>query len=121
MKKLAIVALALVIAMTFVGCGSANDDLLNTVWQQVWGAKGGYSVLSFLEDGVVTYQDFEIGVFNTPKTGEWVAAGNTVTIKDLVSALNGTWTVEREEDALTLTNVDTGKVEEYTLYLDANN
>lgn len=121
MKKLAIVALALVLAMTFVGCGAAGKELLNTSWKQVWGANGGYSVLTFSEDDVVTYLDVEVGVVNTPYQGTWSPIGNTVVIEDLVTALNGTWTVERVDDKLTLTNVDDEtKVEEYELLAEAD-
>lgn len=113
MKKLAIVALALVLVMTFVGCGTPAKDLLNTSWEVKWGGNGSYSVLAFSDLDVVTYTDVNIskpsasGVYS----GTWEAVGTTVKIEDLVSALNGTWKVLIEEndngvETLTLTDVE---------------
>ena len=50
--------------------------------------------------------------------------GNTVTITDLVKALNGTWNVLIEEDdagkKLTLTDVkDENRVQEFVLFAEA--
>ena len=113
MKKLAIVALALVLAMTFVGCGTPAKELLNTAWQVKWGGNGSYSLLTFGEDDVVTYSDFDVSnLLNSGSwTGTWEAVGTTVKIENLVKALNGTWKVLIEEndngvETLTLTDVE---------------
>lgn len=125
MKKLVIVALALVLAMTFVGCGAANL-LTGTSWRQEW--SGGYSDLSFEKDGVCKYESFVAGVLSTTGTGTWTADGNEVTIADTSIMVNGIWTVEMEADELTLTYVDktsstdkhkTGDVEKMTRVKDA--
>ena len=113
MKKLAIVALALVLAMTFVGCGTPAKDLLNTAWEVKWGGNGSYSLLTFGENDVVTYSDFDISdLLNSGAwTGTWEAVGTTVKIENLVKSLNGTWKVLIEEndngvETLTLTDVE---------------
>ena len=126
MKKLAIVALALVLAMTVVGCGNAGKELLNTSWKVDWkSGNGSYSLLTFAEDDVVNYVDMDITtVIPSSYTGTWSAVGNTVTIEELVSALNGTWTVLIEEvddtKTLTLTDVENEeRVQEFVLFAEA--
>jgi hypothetical protein len=127
MKKLAIVALALVLAMTFVGCGAANL-LTGTSWRQEW--SGGYTDLSFGADGVCSYIPCqENGTpINTNLVGTWSADGAEVTIAETSVNINGVWTVEIVGDELTLTYVDkisstdthkTGDVEKMTRVTDA--
>ena len=127
MKKLAIVALALVLAMTFTGCGVANL-LTGTSWRQVW--NGGYTDLSFGKDGVCSYIPYqENGTpINTNLVGTWSADGTEVTIAETSVNINGVWTVEIVGDELTLTKVDNvasddahepGHVEKMTRVTDA--
>ena len=127
MKKLAIVALALVLAMTFVGCGAANL-LTGTTWRQEYA--GGYSDLSFEKDGVCKYVGYATGssVPSFDLDGTWSADGAEVTIADTSIMVNGIWTVEMGADELTLTYVDkisstdthkTGDVEKMTRVTDA--
>lgn len=125
MKKLAIVALALVLAMTFVGCG-AQKELLNTVWEVKWGSgNGSYSLLTFAEEDVVNYVDYDVTkIIPSVHTGTWTSALNTITITDLVSALNGTWNVTITDDGSTkkLTLKDPAgekKDQEFTLFAEA--
>ena len=112
MKKLAIVALVLV-ALSFVGCGTPAKDLLNTAWEVKWGGDGSYSVLAFADFDVVTYTDvnvskpLESGVYQ----GTWEAVGTTVKIEMGIKSLKGTWKVLIEEnddgvEVLTLTDVE---------------
>ena len=125
MKKLAIVALALVLAMTFVGCG-AQKELLNTSWKVDWkSGNGSYSLLTFGENDVVTYVDLDVTkIVPSSFSGTWTAVGNTITISDLVKALNGTWNVIIDEvdgkKTLTLKDVkDEKRVQEFVLFAEA--
>lgn len=112
MKKLAIVALALVLAMTFVGCGTPAKDLLNTAWEVKWGGNGSYSLLTFSELDVVTYADFDVSkIVPSIYTGTWEAVGTTVKIEMNLKSLDGSWKVLIEEnddgvETLTLTDVE---------------
>jgi hypothetical protein len=103
MKKLAIVAVALVLAMAFTGCQVASL-LAGSSWRQDWGA--GCSDLSFKADGSCTYESFVGGVLATSGTGTWTADGNEVTIAETSIMVNGIWAVEIKKDELTLTYVD---------------
>ena len=127
MKKLAIVALALVLAMTFVGCGAANL-LTGTSWRQTY--TGGYSDLCFEADGVCRYVGYTTAssapAFDLKCT--WTADGTEVTIAETSVNVNGVWTVEIAGDELTLTKVDNvasndkhpvGHVEKMTRVTDA--
>lgn len=122
MKKLAIVALALVLAMAFVGCG-LNSPLIGD-WDLKYSS--GFSRLSFKADGVVTYVDYPTNDISAPGNdfeGTWVAddAVSSVTIdgENMIGTLKGTWTYAVTEEGLTLTNVETEKVENFTKVADA--
>ena len=111
MKKLAIVALVLV-ALSFVGCGTPAKDLLNTKWEVKWGGNGSHSVLYFAELDVVTYTDVDVSkLVPSIYTGKWEAVGTTVKIEMGLKSLDGTWKVLIEEnddgvEVLTLTDVE---------------
>ena len=120
MKKLAIVALALVLAMTFVGCGAANL-LTGTSWDVKYGPNS-FGRFEFKADNVCVYQ--WAAVEDSIKDGSalkltysWSADGNILKILDTKGALFGeyevtikgdemTWVnTAKEEDVITLTRV----------------
>ena len=127
MKKLAIVALVLV-ALSFVGCGTPAKDLLNTSWEVRWGGDGSYSVLTFADLDVVTYTDVNVSkpLESGSYAGTWEAVGTTVKIEMGLKSLNGTWKVLIEEnddgvEVLTLTDVeDESRTHTFTKLLDLN-
>ena len=109
MKKLAIVALALVLAMTFVGCGATVQVLGD--WKEE--GTGWYTNLNFKADKTCTYEYFtynvqtEEYVKTSSFSGEWVSdAADQITISGdkMFKSLVGTWTVSVEGDALKLSN-----------------
>lgn len=76
MKKLAIVALALVLAMTFVGCG-VPAELLGT-WERDWGGQG--DSWEFKANKEVVYTYYVGDVVSSTITYDYVADGDVVTI-----------------------------------------
>ncbi len=120
MKKLAIVALALVLAMTFVGCGAANM-LVGTKWDVKY-SNISYGRFDFQKDNVCKYYwaSIESAVKNEevlPLSYTWSADGNILTINTTSGSLFGSYEVTikgdemtwvntaDEEDVLTLTRV----------------
>lgn len=103
MKKLAIVALALVLAMTFVGCGAANL-LVGTTWEVTEWNSVGYAKFSFEEENVCKYTygatEAVAAVFNY----SWSADGNILTIKTTTGSLYGEYEVEIKGDEMTWVN-----------------
>ena len=108
MKKLAIVAFALVLAMTFVGCGVTDARVVGT-WDYVYAydRKSGDPLeatrFEFTKEGSVTTWDGTYdaeGVLvkktaNTPKTGTWLVINNEIIeIEDQSASYNGKWIVE---------------------------
>ena len=78
MKKLAIVALALVLAMTFVGCG-ANLLLKGSAWEEsgAWGRE----VWEFAADGTYIFSAYTAnGVLSNQGKGVWLVEDDIVTI-----------------------------------------
>ncbi len=109
MKKLAIVALALVLAMTFVGCGVTAQVLGD--WKEE--GTGWYTNLSFKADKTCSYEYFtynvqtEEYVKTSSYSGEWVAEGAdqiTISGDKMFSSLKGTWNVSVEDNKLVLEN-----------------
>ena len=105
MKKLAVVALALVIAMSFVGCGLANQ-LLGTKWAQkqadgslfVEFKANDVLVWSFEYDDDVSYDSYSV-------EGTWTVDGDELTMK--VEGLDVmVYTVEIDGDTLKLSGAD---------------
>lgn len=76
MKKLAIVALALVLAMTFVGCG-VPAELLGT-WERDWGSQG--DSWEFKANKEVVYTYYVGDVVSSSITYDYVVDGDVVTI-----------------------------------------
>lgn len=106
MKKLAIVALALVLAMTFVGCGAANL-LVGTKWDTKFGELS-YGRFDFQKDNVCKYYwaAIESAVKNEevkPFDYTWTADGNTLTI-NTKSGVYGVYEVEIKGDEMTWVN-----------------
>lgn len=104
MKKLAVVALALVIAMSFVGCGLFNQ-LLGTKWEQV--QEDGSLFAEFKAKNVLIwsfeyndlydedYESFSI-------EGTWSVEGNVLTMQVYDDEV-WVYTYEIEGDTLKLT------------------
>ena len=99
MKKLAVVALALVIAMSFVGCGLATQ-LLGTKWEQV--QDRGSLFVEFKLNNVLGWS-FEYNDLYDDKYES--------------SSIEGTWSVEG--DVLTMQVYD-DEVMEYTVEIDGD-
>lgn len=110
MKKLAIVAFALVLAMTFVGCGVHDLRFVGT-WDYVYSYDQGTGKPSqatrfeFTKDGVVKTYDISYKYVgddvtfkksaNTPSEGTWLVINNDILeIEDLVPRYNKKWVVE---------------------------
>ena len=110
MKKLAIVAFALVLAMTFVGCGVHDLRFVGT-WDYVYkydSTSGDPSLATrfeFNKEGnVITYDiEYKYGVgevtfkksANTPSEGTWLVINNDILeIEDLMPRYNKKWVVE---------------------------
>ena len=103
MKKLAIVALALVLAMTFVGCGAANL-LVGTTWEVTeWNAVG-YAKFAFEKENVCKYTYGVTKAVAYELTYSWSADGNILTIKTTKDALFGEYEVEIKGDEMTWVN-----------------
>ena len=100
MKKLAIVAVALVLAMVFVGC-SASSLLPGSTWDYIYSgtsASGQATRFVFEADGVLKTQDCtlllgEVAVSNNQKEGEWLLDGDVLTISNHSTTYNGEWTI----------------------------
>ena len=109
MKKLAIVAVALVLAMVFVGCGAVSL-LAGSSWDTQW-KYGDWARFEFLEDGVCTYyeaatQEMLDDVLPT-NVLNWAADGNQLSLTFAVSGGKyGTYTVVIKGNEMTWTNVD---------------
>lgn len=99
MKKFAVVALALVIAMSFVGCGLATQ-LLGTKWEQV--QDDGSLFVEFKLNNVLVWS-FE---YNDLYDDEYESF-----------SIEGTWSVEG--DVLTMQVYD-DEVKEYTVEIDGD-
>ena len=110
MKKLAVVAFALVIAMSFVGCGLANQ-LLGTKWEiretmEYEGISMSYFVsFEFKADNVFVLSEgaeVEGEVESYSVEGTWSVEGDKLTMEIAGSV----WecTVEIDGDTLTLTD-----------------
>ena len=107
MKKLAVVALALVIAMSFVGCGLANQ-LLGTKWEQKQ-ADGSLFVEFKANDVLVwsfEYDEIYDGVYESYSVeGTWTVDGDELTMK--VKGLDVmVYTAEIDGDTLKLSGAD---------------
>ena len=111
MKKLAIVALALVLAMTFVRCGNVNM-LKNSSWDTKW-SNGTWARFEFLEDDVCNLYEAskqEMLADVVPAKLTWTAEGDVLTLKFaksgnlygaytvLITANEMTWTQTEPED-----------------------
>ena len=100
MKKLAIVAVALVLAMVFVGC-SASSLLPGSTWDYIYSgtsASGLSTRFVFEADGVLKTQDCslvlgEVAFSNNQKEGEWSLDGDVLTIANHSLSYNGEWTI----------------------------
>ena len=124
MKKLAVVALALVIAMSFVGCGLANQ-LVGTKWEnKVIGDYYGYDVtathsLEFKEDNKVVEiysiwaNDLAYEVDGGTYTGTWTVDGEELTLK-YDGYVAEVYTAVIDGDKLILTDKADSTKEEFT-------
>lgn len=100
MKKLAIVAVALVLAMVFVGC-SASSLLPGSTWDYFWNGDstaGNSSRFIFEADGVIKVFDCAIVLGEVvseaaASTGDWTLDGDIITIENLMPRYNGEWTI----------------------------
>ena len=100
MKKLAIVAVALVLAMVFVGC-SASSLLPGSTWDYIYNGTslaGNSTRFVFEADGVLKTQDCslvlgEVAFSNNQKEGEWKLDGDVLTIANHSTTYNGEWTI----------------------------
>ena len=100
MKKLAIVAVALVLAMVFVGC-SASSLLPGSTWDYIWSGTslaGNSTRFVFEADGVLktsdcTLVDGEVFYSTNNKEGEWTLDGDVLTIANHSLSYNGEWTI----------------------------
>ena len=107
MKKLAVVALALVIAMSFVGCGLANQ-LLGTKWEQV--QSEGSLFIEFKANDVLVwsyeYNELYDGMYESSSVeGTWTVEGNVLTMQVYDDEVME-YTVEIDGDTLILTDDD---------------
>ena len=117
MKKLAIVAFALVLAMTFVGCGVQDLRFVGT-WDYIWPENNSTTIngdlyplkatrFEFSKDGVVKVYDIAYQynadassktfnrLANTPYEGTWLVINNDILeIEDLIPRYNKKWVVE---------------------------
>lgn len=100
MKKLAIVALALVIAMSFVGCGAANL-LTGTTWEVTEWNSVGYAKFAFEEDNVCKYTYGATEAAAATLTYSWSADGNILTITTTLGTLYGEYEVTIKGDEMT--------------------
>ena len=100
MKKLAIVAVALVLAMVFVGC-SASSLLPGSTWDYIYSgtSEAGVSTRFVFEaDGVLKSSDCtlvlgEVAYSTNNKEGEWKLDGDVLTIANHTETYNGDWTI----------------------------
>lgn len=114
MKKLAIVAFALVLAMTFVGCGTHDFRFVGT-WDYVYDGNSdsgefiptNATRFEFNKDGTVISNDIvyeKVGdeltfkkTANTQKDGTWLVINNQILeIEDHSATYNKKWEVEFE-------------------------
>ncbi len=82
MKKLGIVAFALVIAMAFVGCG-LTLQLVGTTWERSWEADGVSKAdrWEFRENNEFVYTFLINSVRNDGYTGTWSVEGDILTLE----------------------------------------
>lgn len=111
MKKLAIVAVALVLAMVFVGCG-ANDLRFIGDWDYVYTSTTvgdttteAATRFTFKADGTFTSADLvlvngEVKSLTNSKPGEWITDGDILTIENHSAAYNGDWKFTFEKDTM---------------------
>ena len=100
MKKLAIVAVALVLAMVFVGC-SASSLLPGSTWDYIYSGTslaGNSTRFVFEADGVLKTSDCtlvngEVFYSSNNKEGEWKLDGDVLTIANHTTTYNGEWTI----------------------------
>ena len=100
MKKLAIVAVALVLAMVFVGC-SASSLLPGSTWDYIYNGTslaGDATRFVFEADGVLKSSDCvlldgEVAYSVNYKEGEWSLDGDILTIANHSLSYNGEWTI----------------------------
>ena len=107
MKKLAIVALALVLAMTFVGCGAGTAVLMKGQWEDKW--DGGRQVWEFKDENVFNFYEDATGLVNDPAEGTWTVDETGIleiaepSGKGLLTGVIGTYNVDMsEKDTLKL-------------------
>lgn len=114
MKKLAIVALALVLAMAFVGCNLGTEAMLKGDWYEeyTWQGVEYRADWSFQDDNVLKFNEYVKGSVNDPAEAVWLinesgileitATENVTKVRGII----GTWNVDlSEKDKLTLTRV----------------
>lgn len=111
MKKLAIVALALVLAMTFVGCG-ANDLRFIGEWDYIYSSStagdttaAAATRFTFKDDGTFTSSDItlvngEVKTLVNTRTGDWKTEGDILTIENHTSSYNGEWKFSFDKDEM---------------------
>lgn len=100
MKKLAIVAVALVLAMVFVGC-SASSLLPGSTWDYIYNGTslaGDATRFVFEANGVLKTTDCtlvagEVFYSTNNKEGEWKLDGDVLTIANHSLSYNGEWTI----------------------------
>lgn len=105
MKKIAIVALALVIAMAFVGCGAANL-LTGTTWEVTEWNSVGYAKFAFEKDNVCKYTYGASAAAAADLTYSWSADGNILTITTTTGAVYGEYEVTITGDEMTWVATD---------------
>ena len=111
MKKLAIVALALVLAMTFVGCG-VNDLRFIGEWDYIYSSAtvgdtttAAATRFTFKDDGTFTSADLtlvngEVKSLVNSKTGDWKTEGDILTIENHSASYNGNWKFSFDKDGM---------------------
>ena len=111
MKKLAIVALALVIAMAFVGCG-ANDLRFIGEWDYIYSSVTKDDVttaaatrFTFNDDGTFTSADIslvngEVKTLVNSKEGKWSTENDLLTIEEHSSSYNGIWKFSFDKEGM---------------------
>lgn len=98
MKKLAVVALALVIAMSFVGCGLASQ-LLGTKWE-IRDEDDYFTAMEFKADDEVVMSVGYDNVTSYSAKGTWTVDGDELTVS--VAGVTYTAIAEIDGDKLTL-------------------
>ncbi|MEE0879493.1 MAG: glycoside hydrolase family 43 C-terminal domain-containing protein [Treponemataceae bacterium] len=111
MKKLAIVALALVLAMTFVGCG-ANDLRFIGEWDYIYSSAtvgdtttAAATRFTFKDDGTFTSADIslvngEVKTLVNTKEGKWSTENDLLTIEEHSSSYNGIWKFSFDKEGM---------------------